>query len=78
MRKQKPDIPKVSGEPLERLITVEEAADLLRCSVDSLNKWRGKGDGPTFVRVGRRVKYRRSDLLTYVERASRTSTSQVA
>ena len=59
------------------LLTVGEAADILRCSVSSLNKWRCSGRGPRFVRVGSRVRYRRADLAKYISELTRSSTSQL-
>jgi hypothetical protein len=56
--------PSARGPPIDPLLTVPEVADLLRCSVSSLNKWRLSGNGPKFVYVGRRVRYRPSDILT--------------
>jgi hypothetical protein len=58
------------------LLTVQEVATLLRCSVSSLNKWRLFGNGPTFIKVGSRVRYRLSDIALWVARESRNSTSQ--
>jgi hypothetical protein len=63
MRNQNPN----AGEPLERLITVKEAAEFLRCSVVSLNRWRGTGNGPPFVRVGRHVKSAIADAIELAE-----------
>ena len=63
-----------TGPPV--LLTVSEVAALLRCSVSSLNKWRLFGNGPTFIKVGSRVRYRLTDIALWVARESRTSTSQ--
>jgi excisionase family DNA binding protein len=63
------------GSGVGHLLTVEEVADLLRCSVSSLNKWRLTGRGPSFVRVGSRVRYSAADLITYIARRTATSTS---
>jgi len=35
-------------------------------SVATLNWWRVKGRGPTFVKIGRRVFYRQSDLDAFI------------
>jgi excisionase family DNA binding protein len=63
------------GAGIPHLLTVQELAGLLRCSVSSLNKWRLTGRGPPFVRVGSRVRYRTSDLHTYIGRRTVNSTS---
>jgi hypothetical protein len=59
----------------DRLHTVREAADFLRCSTFSLHKWRLTGNGPKFVFVGRRVRYRAADLAAFVAASTRRSTS---
>jgi hypothetical protein len=42
----------------------------------TLERWRQTGDGPRFVRVGRAVRYRRSDLDAWLESRVRSSTSE--
>ena len=49
------------------LMTVQEVAAILRCSVSSLNKWRLTGLGPKFVRVGARVRYQPRDVATFIK-----------
>jgi predicted site-specific integrase-resolvase len=63
---------------LEELFTVSETARHLRVSVSSLNKWRGEGGGPRYVLIGRRIRYRPSDIAAYVREQTRTSTSAPA
>jgi hypothetical protein len=58
-----------------KLHTVEETAEFLRCSTFSLNKWRLSGDGPRFLYVGRRVRYRAADLAAFIASSTRLSTS---
>jgi hypothetical protein len=64
-----------SGPNSLPLLTVQEVAALLRCSVSSLNKWRLSGRGPPFVYVGRRVRYRPADIAAYIAECTRVSTS---
>lgn len=52
-----------------------EAAALLGLSASSLSKWRLTGDGPRYVKAGRRVMYRLADLMIYQEANLRSSTS---
>jgi hypothetical protein len=59
----------------DRLHTVKEAADFLRCSTFSLNKWRLTGGGPKFIYVGRRVRYRAAELAAFIASSTRLSTS---
>ena len=60
---------------VDPLLTVQETALLLRCSVSSLNKWRLLGRGPHFIRVGSRVRYRPIDVAAYIANQRRASTS---
>ena len=41
----------------------------------TLQKWRVEGRGPRFLKVGRRVFYRRSDIEAWLESCLRSSTS---
>ena len=67
--------PPADADEIDPLLTVRETAALLRCSVHSLNKWRLTGSGPRFVRVGSRVRYRRSAIADFIEKSTRVSTS---
>lgn len=58
------------------LLTVEEAAERLRLSVSILNKWRVSGDGPAFLKLGRRVLYSVADLDAWATAGRRNSTSE--
>lgn len=57
------------------LLTPHEAAEFLSLSTSWLAKLRMKGDGPAYVKLGRRIRYRRSDLLAWTEGAVCRSTS---
>lgn len=48
------------------LLTLTEAAALLRAPIATLRYWRHLGIGPRSFRVGRRVLYRRDDLNTWI------------
>src|SRR5262245_7378823 len=67
--------PSARGPPIDPLLTVGEVAEWLRCSVSSLNKWRLSGNGPHFVYVGRRVRYRPSAVQAFITSETRGSTS---
>lgn len=43
------------------------AADLLGLSSRTLQAWRAQNDGPAFVRAGRAIRYRRRDLIAWIE-----------
>jgi len=49
------------------LLTITEAADLLRAPVATLRYWRHLGTGPASFRLGRRVLYRREDLHAWID-----------
>lgn len=49
------------------LLTITEAADLLRAPVATLRYWRHLGTGPDSFRLGRRVLYRRDDLQAWID-----------
>jgi excisionase family DNA binding protein len=46
----------------ERLLSVAEVASYLGVPVKTLYQWRHKGVGPRAMRVGRHLRYRRSEL----------------
>ncbi|MGR6966287.1 helix-turn-helix domain-containing protein [Geodermatophilus sp. URMC 61] len=48
------------------LLTVQEAAAVLRIPVTTLRYWRHLGVGPDGFRLGRRVVYRRQDVDRWV------------
>jgi hypothetical protein len=51
----------------DALLTEAEAADFLRLSVRTLQAWRIRIAGPAFVQVGRAVRYRRRDLIAWID-----------
>ncbi len=46
----------------------QETADYLGVSEKTLERWRWGGEGPAYVKAGRRVRYRAQDVASYVER----------
>jgi excisionase family DNA binding protein len=56
-----------TAEPASELLTIAEAAQLLRAPVATLRYWRHLGTGPRSFRLGRRVLYRRDDLETWID-----------
>ena len=68
----------VTGLPNSRLLIESEAAAHLRVSRSFLAKKRCSGGGAPFVKIGRRVLYRLSDLEEFTERGKRRSTSECA
>lgn len=47
-------------------MTPPEVADLLRVRVSTLRAWRSRGKGPSFVKIGGRILYRRTVVEAYV------------
>lgn len=61
----------------DQLLSQKDAARLLGIAERTLENWRRRDtDGPTFVRISRRcVRYRRGDLIAFIEDRTRRSTS---
>jgi hypothetical protein len=49
------------------IMTPSEAARALGLSIFTLNKWRSQKIGPAYIKLGGAVRYRSSDLLTFLE-----------
>lgn len=61
----------------DRLINEKVAAEFLGYSVRALQNWRLRGGGPRFVKISARsVRYRRRDLLAWIEEHLRSNTSE--
>ncbi len=60
----------------ETYLTQTEAAELLRISPRTLERYRVAGSGPRFVKAGRRVIYRSSDIEAWTEANTFASTTQ--
>ena len=60
----------------ESLLTTAEAAEIVRLSQTHLEKMRVYGRGPRFVRLGRAIRYRRADLMGWIEASLVASTSE--
>ena len=58
-----------------RLLDVKEAAEFLRLSDKTLNKWRLKGGGPEFIRLGGRILYQLDVLESFLRHRSFPHTS---
>jgi hypothetical protein len=56
------------------LVEPQEVADYLLVPVATLAQWRYLGQGPRFHKVGRFVRYRWSDVETWLAEQGRTST----
>jgi excisionase family DNA binding protein len=55
----------------QAFLTDEETAELLRNTTSTLRRWRRKGLGPRWHRVGRKVLYRPSDVERWLRKQAR-------
>ena len=54
-------------EEPEALLREAQAAEFLSLSVRTLQAWRVRGYGPRFCAAGRAIRYRRSELIAWIE-----------
>jgi len=54
-------------ESTERLMTLLEVSEMLGIPINTLYRWRVRGEGPTGYRVGRHVRYRRAAVDAWLE-----------
>ena len=57
-------------------LNTRQAAELIGLKANTLEIWRIRGGGPRYIKFGRAVRYRQSDLETYIEAQTRQSTSE--
>ena len=60
-------MPDRTADHQTELLTITEAAEVLRTPVATLRYWRHLGTGPRSFRLGRRVLYRRDDLRAWID-----------
>ena len=58
------------------LFTRADAAAYLNVRKSTLEAWAHRGGGPSFVKMGRTVRYRRSDLDAFIESNIRQNTCE--
>lgn len=61
-------------DAIDRLMTRKEVADLLGFSVATLARraWAGQ-DAPPFIKIGKTVRYRKSDVDAWIDRTTAAS-----
>ena len=65
-----------SSKAESEYLTEQEAADVLRISTRSLQRWRHEGaNGPLYRKFGGAVRYSRTELLAWASAQTFTSTS---
>lgn len=67
-----PSTPKPPAGPKRALATPEEIAQFLGVPVATLYQWRCRGKGPRSARVGRHIRYRWSDVDSWLDTQSLT------
>ncbi len=61
------------------LLVVAEVAELTRVPAGTFRSWRHTDEGPPSFKLGRRVVYRRADVMAWIERQRESTTrGQVA
>lgn len=68
----------MSISDLPKFLTTDQAAELLTVSPSTLEVWRYRGTGPRFVKIGRSVRYRQSDLAAFIDERARVSQQESA
>jgi len=63
-------------DPLDLLLTQREYASIRRCSERTIERERASGTGCRYIKIGRGVRYKRADLLDFIERHARRNTSE--
>lgn len=62
----------------EKLITPPQLAEYLGTTVGNLAQMRYHGNGPAFIKAGRRVLYRETDVQAWLDANTRTQTGTAA
>ena len=67
----------VNCDPFDsELLTPKQAARFINMSESFLAKARMNGDGPRYLKLGRAVRYRKSDLVAWLKMSAKTSTAE--
>jgi predicted DNA-binding transcriptional regulator AlpA len=52
----------------DALLTEIQIAEFLAMSVRTLQSWRSRGGGPPYIQAGRAIRYRRSDVIDWIQK----------
>jgi predicted DNA-binding transcriptional regulator AlpA len=66
------------SQPEDSVLVEAAAAEFLGLSVRTLQQWRVSGRGPQFLKMGRSVRYRKSQLVRFLEICSAGSTAEAS
>lgn len=58
---------------MEKLLTPQDLAAYLDVSLSTLYDWRWRGEGPNGFRVGKHIRYRRSDVEQWIQHQLRAA-----
>ena len=61
---------------LDQLYNEKETAKLLSMSVKTLQRYRYTGGGPIYVKLGKSVRYKESDIAKYVSERTKYITTE--
>lgn len=65
-----------SETPVRQLLNNDEAADMMGISRRTLPVWRVQGKGPQFIKIGKLVRYERSELDAWILANTHANTSR--
>jgi len=63
---------------MEQILNTSEASSYLKLAKATLEAWRTRGGGPVFLKLGKAVRYRQSDLDSFLQSRTFDNTSQAA
>lgn len=66
----------MSPEAREDLFETELAAPYIKHAPSTMHRWRVEGSGPPYIKLGRKVFYRRADLDSFLDSHVVRSTSE--
>jgi excisionase family DNA binding protein len=64
-----------SATLLPELLSVVELAEYLDRPVSTIRYWRGKGEGPPALKIGKELRFRASDVVRWLEEREGVSSS---
>ena len=59
---------------LDRLLTSEDVSEYLRVSPHTIEMWRRKKVGPPWLKIGRSIRYKFSEVHAWLERRGQETT----
>jgi DNA-binding transcriptional regulator YiaG len=57
----------IASISMDKLMNQDEVAEYLGVSVKTLEAWRCRKKGPSFIKLGRLARYRMLDILAYIQ-----------